>query len=120
MDNNIPAYRVPHELNSLLHRWGRNQEGRPRLGFRNVSPCVGEYRAPGYQTERIGYDVEYYDRLCWMIDNLLNDAERMLIWNYYRRGWNKRRCARYFKLSKDSYDAYFQSLIERIIRQVEE
>ena len=115
----VPAYRVPHELNSLLHRWGRNAEGMPRLGYRPVSAVVGEYRAPGYQSERVGYDVEYYDRLCHFIDTHLSDPGREVLWKYYRSGWKKRKCARYFKLSEESYDKYFQSLIERIIRKVE-
>ena len=116
----VDAYRVPHELNALLHRWGRNVEGRPRLGYRNISPCVGEYRAPGYQTERIGYDVAYYDRLCWVIDNLLSDPHREMLWKYYRDGWKKRKCARYFRVTVEVYEDHFKALIERIERLLDE
>ena len=120
MKVHVPRYRVPHHLDSLLHRWGRDLEGRPRLGYRNVSPCVGEYRAPGYREERVKYDITYYDRLCWVIDNKLKDPYREMLWRYYRSGWKRAKCARYFKVSVEDYNAHFQALIERIERILDE
>ena len=111
---------TPKEVRYLLGRWGRSlYDGMPNLGTPSQSAVVGEYRAPGYRSERVTYSSAEYDQLCAIIDDKLNGHECRALACKYRHHLNPRRSAWRMGIGVVKYREIFETAERKVVRLME-
>jgi hypothetical protein len=111
------SFRVPKELHHLLLRWARDPDGWPALGYYKVSSGFQYWKPRSVEPpEPPNYDINYYDRLCHVIDVLLSRPQQHCITNKYRFKMNKRQSAEDMGITKDDLSTLFEQTIKKIER----